>query len=342
MLVVSATLATPAAASPIPGGLSELSAARGELVTDYVTIVKSMGLEQTADLEQRLDNDLGAFLSGETPNTFTKADWAARLSGVASLDSSIVFQAASGKSLPVAGSKGLVERLILARSDRTLEPFALYVPTMLPAHPALVVLLHGRPQTDSELLSEPYFRTLADATETIIAAPYGRDIYDFAPPADDEVYQVTETVMSAYAVDPRRTYLVGYSMGGFSVFKVGPEHPAQWSAVMCVAGSVLNSDAESVRSGFAHTRMYVVNGAKDENIPPQYGELTAQWLAGIGIPTGFYQQPNGTHYLMTLMPVLTKAWHEMLAGTIASDAQPASISQTQLPILAPNMGSIRP
>lgn len=299
-------------------------------------------MDDAADLELRIDDDIGMLLSGEVPDDFSQADWNARLDGIATLDSSIVSQVVAGASEPLAGSRGLVERLTLTRTDRTLQPFALYVPATTGPHPSLVVLLHGQPQTEAEILSLPYFRELADSTGTIVAAPYGRGIYDFAPPADDEVYQVAQTVASAFGVDPHRIFLAGYSMGGFSVFKIGPEHAAQWAAVMCIAGSVLNSEAQAVREGFGRTRMYIVNGSKDVNIPAIYGTQTAQWLAGVGIPTGFYQQPNGTHYLPTLMPVLGRAWHEMLGGYIGLDAQPAPSGGGQLPTLAPVTGSLKP
>lgn len=323
-----------------PAGLGALRTAHTELVMHYDVVVRRMGAAQAADLEQRLDNDIGDLLTGTGPDYFSVADWTQRLNGIAQLDSSIVSQVV-GTPEPIVGAHGLVERLILARTDNTLEQFALYVPASLGAHPSLVVLLHGNPQTETQLLAMPYFRTLADSTGTIVAAPYGRGIYDFAPPADDEVYQVAQTVAAVYAVDPHRIYLAGYSMGGFTVFKIGPEHPAQWTAVMCIAGSVLNSESQAVRTGFAQTRMYIVNGAKDDNIPAIYGTLTAQWLAGVGIPTGFYQQPNGTHYLSTLMPVLERAWHDMLSGYIGPQAQPV-IPVGGLPTLPPSMGTVKP
>lgn len=323
-------------------GLAQLQASHSELIAHYDLVVKRMGSASAADLEQRLDYDIGEQLSAQTPDNFSQADWTMRLNGISVLDSSIVDQVVSDRLIPIEGSRGLVERLVLARTDHTLQPFALYVPAVLPAHPSLAILLHGNPQTEAEILSGPYFQSLADSTRTVVAAPYGRGIYDFAPPADDEVYQVTQAVVSAFSIDPNRVYLVGYSMGGFTVFKIGPERPAQWAAVMCIAGSVLNSEAAKVRSAFAHSKMYIVNGAKDDNIPPQYGRLTAQWLAGVGIPTGFYQQPDGTHYLSSLMPVLSRAWHEMLGGFISSNAQPAGNDQVPFPSLIPNTGTIKP
>jgi S-ribosylhomocysteine lyase LuxS involved in autoinducer biosynthesis len=49
---------------------------------------------------------------------------------------------------------------------------------------------------------------------------------------------------------------------------------------------------------------------------------------GAGIQTGFYQQPDGTHHLPTLMPVLTRAWHDMLANRLDAAAVTAAQQQS--------------
>jgi len=222
----------------------------------------------------------------------------------------------SGKYEPLGDVSGLGERLIKSTTDGTWQPLALYVPRALKPNPTLVVLLHGQPQTETNLLSPPYFQTLADSTNSIIAAPWGRGNYDFYGVASDDVYQAADEVARAYDIDPHRVFLAGYSMGGFSVFKIGPTHGSVWHAVLCIAGSILNSETASVMKAWKNTPIYVVNGKLDQSIPPMYGELTAVWLAGMGVPTGFYQEPKGTHFLPTLMPSLTQAWHDMIAGVV--------------------------
>jgi len=239
---------------------------------------------------------------------------------------SIVTQVQSGSITPLGGVHGLDERLVASRADGRLQPVALYVPDSAGPHPSLVVLLHGRPQTETEILVPPYFRKLADATGTIVIAPYGRGNYDFAQPAADDVYQITDAAIAAYDVDQRHVYLAGYSMGGFSVFKVGPLHPSRWSAIMCVSGAILNSETDTVRVQLSQTPFYMVTGRQDTEIPSRYGELTAAFLAGVGIATEFDEEPAGTHYLATLMPSLTTAWNDMLSGAI-KHPPPSSIAQ---------------
>lgn len=93
----------------------------------------------------------------------------------------------------------------------------MYVPAALKSGPPapLVVVLHGNPQTEAELLGQPFLRRLADRTGSILVAPFGRGIYDFAEPAASDLYDLLDAAQRALPVDRRRSYLVGYSMGGF-------------------------------------------------------------------------------------------------------------------------------
>jgi predicted esterase len=128
-------------------------------------------------------------------------------------------------------------------------------------------------------------------------------------------------------------YLVGYSMGGFSVFKVGPLHGERWKGVMSIAGAVLNSETNDVVRSFARLNVYVVNGGDDASIPPKYGAQTADFLAHAGISVGFYQEPHGTHALRTLNRVLAQAWSDMLAGKVRMDRLPVTGPGIQAPPL---------
>lgn len=320
--VAAATLAltTAAPSAPVPSAAKSPS----QIVADALIKLqahldvanRAMGEDQAEALGSRLADDMEAFDDPTMPQGYTQATYQDRLRNGAMLDASIVDQVLSGKYEPIGGVSGLAERLIKSTTDGTWQPLALYVPRSLKPDPTLVVLLHGQPQTETNLLAPPYFQTLADSTNSIVAAPWGRGNYDFYGVASDDVYQTADAVAKAYGIDPHRVYLAGYSMGGFSVFKIGPTHGAVWHAVLCISGSILNSETSSVFKVWRNTPIYVVNGKLDESIPPQYGEMTADWLAGVGIPTGFYQEPKGTHFVPTLMPSLKQAWQDMIAGVV--------------------------
>ena len=333
VVLFAGVAAVPAPCAAADASVAQVAAARVLMQHNFAQISHAMGASGAADLDDRLSNDQLLLASPDLrPSGYLASDWAERLHNVASLDTSIVRQVLAGKSDPLAGVHGLAERLIVSRTDGTLQPFAIYVPPNVSGNASLVVLLHGRPQTETDILSAPSFRRLADATGTIIVAPWGRGIYDFAQPAADEVYQILDAVTSAYPIGAHHVFLVGYSMGGFSVFSVGPLHGSRWAGIMCISGAILNSETRSVFMAFRDTPFYVVNGARDDSIPPQYGEMTAIWLAGAGIPTEFDQEPSGTHFVPTLMKSLTQAWGDMIAGVVKN---PPSSRQVSLPNMAP-------
>lgn len=302
---------------------------------------RAMGEDGASSLGSRLADDLENLDDPTVPEGYTPAAWAERLQNVGTLDADIVSQVLSGKRAPLNSAVGLVERLIVSRVDNTLQPVALYVPRSLGPHPSLVVLLHGRPQTESEILGGPYFRSLADAGNAIIAAPWGRGNYDFYGVATDDVYQTADDVAAAFGVDPKRVFLAGYSMGGFSVFKVGPARGSRWAAVLCISGSILNSETASVIKAFRKTPIYVVNGKLDDSIPPQYGVFTAEFLASVGIPTGLYQEPKGTHMIPTLMPSLAAAWSDMLRGVVRN-TPPTQATAFTLPQMSADSSALKP
>jgi acetyl esterase/lipase len=330
----------PAASDVSQSGLSssdqqaaivEVEQSRALVQSHFDQLTRVVGLNGAADLSQRFDDDYAALTTDSRPDGYPPADWYRRLATVARLDSEFLNQALSGKPLPLESAHGLVERLIVSNADGTYQPMAVYVPPSPGPHPALVVLLHGRPQTESQILGGSVFKELADSTQTIIVAPYGRGNYDYAPPAAEEVYQARDLAVEAFHPDPRKIFLAGYSMGGFSVFILGPMHASKWAGIMCISGSLVNNDVSNVLWHFQNMPVYVINGKLDDSIPARYGELTAAYLEASGIPVEFRQEPAGTHIVGTLQPSLGLAWSDMIAGVVRSVPQPLA---GQLPALS--------
>lgn len=293
-----------------------------------------LGASQTVDLGLRLVTDRD-YLNSPSPAWYTPNDWSDTLETVSTVDIEAVEHAAQDASpqLPTAG--GLHEGFVRSHVDGLWEPVAVYIPPKHAAHPPLAIVLHGRPQSETELLGQPYFRELADRTGTILVAPWGRGSYDFEGVASKDLEALASYAQTFYSSDPHALYLVGYSMGGFSVFKTGTTRP--WSAVMCIAGALLNSEVPAVRFAWRETPVYVINGSADEEIPPVYGARSAAFMSSLGIPTEFYQQPGGHHAVRTLMPVLERAWADMHAGVVRADTVPAGAAAAAFLPAAPSM-----
>jgi len=163
---------------------------------------------------------------------------------------------AGGSDAPLPGPGATVT---VELDDR---PFRLYFPeSYRPTEPApLVVLLHG--YTSSASQHEEYFQLLpaSERRGFVYALPDGtrdRDGHRFwnATPAccdfdrtgvDDSAYlrRLIDTVVSSYAIDPSRVWLVGHSNGGFMALRMACEHADVVTAVVSVAGSATDDPSE--------------------------------------------------------------------------------------------------
>jgi poly(3-hydroxybutyrate) depolymerase len=317
----------PAAPRTVSDALQRFDAVRARMGAE-------LGVDVAADFRRRLFDDLERQRMA-APENYPPADWAEAVSNIVRLDIDAVDQLVTGQPAPLRATPGLHEVLVPSR-DGTFDLVALYVPPAVkPQRAPLAIVLHGNPQTETELLGPPVLRRLADRTGTILVAPFGRGIYDFDEPAATGVYDLLGKVQDAFAVDRGRTYLVGYSMGGFSVFKIGPRGGYRWSGVLCISGAILNSGVRPVSIAWKDMRLYVVTGAHDDSIPTRYGEQTAAYLAGIGLPVSFYEEPHGTHSLRTLVPSLERAWDDMHAALTRPENVPVARAGFALPAAAP-------
>ncbi|MBV9277310.1 MAG: hypothetical protein JOZ97_03640 [Candidatus Eremiobacteraeota bacterium] len=333
-LAVTIFAASSTPAHTLSTSAAVLSQAHRRFIDNYAVIERHGGHDLAEHLVGRFSLDHDAIYLAPPPS-YSSDDWRERTVNVVRLDSALVEALIAGQESDFRGESGLFEGVFRVHADATLQPYALYVPpSYSTARPhSLVILLHGQPQTEAEILGAPYFRKLADQTGTVIAAPYGRGLYNFPAPANVEVYELLDRVLSMFPTDSHRVFLAGYSMGGFSVYRVGALNAWRWAGVMSIAGAVLNSEAELVKFRFRDMPFYIVTGKKDSVIPAQYGEDSAVWLNSVDIPTGLYEEPLGDHWLGTLVPSLSAAWHDMIAGVV-SPAQ--SNGGTHGPALPPN------
>jgi predicted esterase len=312
-VAIAAAALLGAGSSDLEGSLQTTAAAYYARVAQIATVT---GRDTTMDYYQRLLDDVD-FLKQPPPDGYPPAVWQASLSAFSGLDLSLAQQLLDGSYRPMASIRGLGETLIRSSKDGTMQPVAVYVPTTyVPGHKApLVVFLHGHPQSESSLISPSYVGELAERSGTVVVAPYGRGYYDFQGSQSD-VYDALAAAEQAFTVDPRKRYLAGYSMGGFSVFLVAPMKPNSWSGVMSIAGALLGSRAHEVTSMLSSTPFYILTGARDEAIPTQYPAATAVFLRNSGVPVTFYSDPNATHRLYSLRTILTQAWSDMENGIV--------------------------
>lgn len=295
---------------------NSLRAKAAEYYSQIPRIANVVGVDAAIEYYQRLLDDADS-LDRPPPPNYPAEMWSSSLRASSDLDRTLVTQLERQSYRPMGSIRGSGETLVRSSRDGTLQPVAVYVPSGYVARTpaALAVFLHGHLQTESQLLGAPYIAELAEQTNTIVIAPYARGRYDYRG-SESDVYDAFDAASSAFTIDPRKRFLIGYSMGGFSAFRLAPMHPDHWSAIMCIAGSLLASRAAPVMSSLRDKRFYVLTGSRDGNVPTSYGTVTAIFLRDAGLAVTFYSQPEGTHSLYSLRPILSKAWNEMVRGIV--------------------------
>jgi poly(3-hydroxybutyrate) depolymerase len=294
-----------------------LQATAGSYYRQAAAVAGVAGADTTMDYYDRLVDD-AALLGERPPSPYPPELWENTVRAASQLDLSLAMQLLQRTYQPMADIRGLGETLVRSSKDGTMQPVAVYVPTSYSAQKpvALALFLHGNQQAESHLLAPQYLRDLAERSGTIVVAPYGRGAYDFRG-VESDVDDAYRAAGQAFAIDPRRRYLAGYSMGGFSVFRLAPLHPAEWTAIMSIAGSLLQSRSGRLLSTMPeNVRYYIVTGSQDDNVPTVWPTATAIFLRDTGRPVSFYSQRDGTHALFTLQPAIAQAWNDMERGVV--------------------------
>jgi predicted esterase len=284
--------------------------------TNAPAIAKVTGRDTAMDYYNRLVEDLAAQDATPPPN-YDHALFYGTMGEIGRLDISLATQLMQRSYRPMPAIRGLDETFVKSSADGTMQPVAVYVPTTyVPGHAApLVVFLHGRGETETELLAPAFVQNLAEQTGAIVVAPYGRAYFDYSG-SESDVYDALDAAKSAFTIDARKRFLAGFSMGGFSVYRIAPMRPHEWAGVMSVSGSLLKPEADRVTAELHATPFYVVTGELDDNIPCRISTAAAVYLRFNGVPVSYYMQPKGIHRLSSLLPALTQAWNDMLAGVV--------------------------
>jgi hypothetical protein len=330
-----ALLSQASAQTPAASAYPDLQAALTRAGDDYEALLAARtasdrDLVEPLAMERRLRDD-AALLAAPRAADWRTADWDETLHALVALDIELVAHLRGPRAFSL--EPGLHAVLLRSAVDGTIDSVATYVPPGPRTPGSVALILHGNPQTETELLSQPYLRRLADETGTILVAPHGRGTYNYAGAATNDLYGIATMLRGLPELAGARFYLAGYSMGGFSVFRLGPGAPLGWDGVLAISGALVGSAAPPVLAHWRTTPIYVVFGDRDTNIPTKYGRDTALYLFQQAMRVGYYEQPAGTHYLRTLTPALRAAWLDMLRGVVRDDgiARLAEVPAFQLP-----------
>jgi predicted peptidase len=144
------------------------------------------------------------------------------------------------------------------------------VPTQPSKGLPLLIFLHGSGERGGTLdvvkNHSPFTYKSLIAEPAILLAPHCPENQKWDTRV---VYELIQSIITQYQVNPQRIYLTGLSMGGLGVWKLTFEHPELFAAVapVCAPTDYFMED-EFPRIKNVPIRIY--HGALDDVVPPSY------------------------------------------------------------------------
>lgn len=157
-------------------------------------------------------------------------------------------------------------------------------------------------------LVEPGLRKLG----AIIVAPDCNRGRWTNPEAEADVLALLDHIQKTWATDPKRTLLVGYSMGGMGTWAIAARHQDRFTAALIVAGRPQEDSAEV----FWRIPVYIIHSREDEVVPLKPTVDVVRLLEEQGSRVKLmvvddlthYQVPAFTRHLQTAVPWIQRAW----------------------------------
>jgi predicted peptidase len=113
----------------------------------------------------------------------------------------------------------------------------------------------------------------------------------------DLVRALLDHVQATYAVDPKRIYLTGPSMGGFGAWAMTVQQPQRFAAVVPIAGG-WDSERDIVPRNICdikHVPIWVFHSAQDDIVLPKKAQLLVNALKQCGMEVRFTLYPDADH-----------------------------------------------
>ncbi|MBC8003747.1 MAG: prolyl oligopeptidase family serine peptidase [Opitutaceae bacterium] len=201
---------------------------------------------------------------------------------------------------------GLVVRAYVSKVDGSIQPYGLVIPSSLAANPKqarrLDCWFHGRDETLTELKfvsDREKNRGEFTPPDAIVLHLYGRYCNASKFAGETDFFEALADVRKNYSIDENRIAILGFSMGGASVWHLATHHAGVWVAA-------------SPGAGFAETPEYL-KVFKSGTPPPSYEQK-------------LWHLYNATDYAVNLLQCPTIAY----SGEIDPQKQSADVMEDAL------------
>lgn len=186
-----------------------------------------------------------------------------------------------------------------------------------PGTPApLIVALHGY-GGDSNFIVRGRLVDLAEEGGYIVVGPmgynatgwYGSPVIVMGggavdPPnltelSEKDVMNVLALARSEFDIDPKRTYLMGHSMGGAGTLFLGQKHPDQWAAIAAIAPAafMMQPNQKDILAPIkaAHLPLLITQGDQDPVVPAANTRTWSAAMNDLGMKHEYIEMPGRDH-----------------------------------------------
>jgi hypothetical protein len=237
-----------------------------------------------------------------------------------------------------------------------VQPYAVYVPRDYnpAAPPPLTWMLHslGVQHNQYIAINPKFVQQACESRGSICATTLGRGpdgwYYD---EAELDFWQVWHSLATTYRLDPDRTVLSGYSMGGWATYKLGLSYPDVFAKAVVMAGpQVCGIRIEGTIAGYGgpgpctdegrtapllgnatNLPYYIAQGGADELVPASGALEQAQDMMALGLRVRFELFPTQDHLVWATSDLFASPAANM--NLLSRTRSPHAVSLTWYPAL---------
>ncbi|MHA2610597.1 MAG: carboxylesterase family protein [bacterium JZ-2024 1] len=226
-------------------------------------------------------------------------------------------------AVPVEEPSAMHRETFVSRIDGAVGKYGIRFPQ--PYDPkkkyALIFALHGA-GVDESLAGSYTPKDWAFVVSPLNRRPFGFDWQDWGRL---DALEVLDLILKTYPIDEDRVYLTGHSMGGQGTWHIGIHHADRFAAIAPSAGwmsfhfyvpfflrkshlfsppSLLHIWDKAMREiqtpaflfNLSNIPVYIVQGEKDESVPPVHPRMMLSFLRSFGIESYYKEYPGQTHW----------------------------------------------
>lgn len=179
------------------------------------------------------------------------------------------------------------------KDDHGDHKYAVFVPANYKSGQPVpaILFLHGAGERGSDGKKQltvglaPYIKARAATFPFLVVFPQCEDLdgqllagWSAETSDGQRALKILDEAQATYKTDPKRTVLMGWSMGGYGAWSLGAAQPDRWSAVVALSGG---ANAEKV-SALKETPVWAFHGAKDKLVPIAESRAAVEALKAAG------------------------------------------------------------